>query len=144
MSLMLSSDVLSGIILKALRTERCDKLRLGLLSKLAELLGAYFKHGRKPFLITVGISMFLLGSAIAALRFTGKLERIINEWDIRYNSAALILMAKIFIGAAVVFFLYAVYIGLKKYRRYSSVGKPYMKGTSYKAFSNILFNENKN
>ena len=119
-------------------------MRLGLLSKLAELLGAYFKHGRKPFLITVGISMFLLGLTVAVLRFTGELERVINEWDIRYNSSALILMMKLFIGAAVVFFLYAVYIGLKKYRRYSSIGKPYKKGTSYKAFSNILFGDNNN
>ena len=114
-------------------------MRDGLLSKLAELFGAYFKRGRKPFLITIAISLFLLLLAMGILWFTGELEHFINEWDIRYNSAALIFLVKLFFAAALAFFLYAVYIGLKKYRRYSSIGKPYKNGTSYKALGRILY-----
>ena len=118
-------------------------MKVGLFSKIAELFGAYFKHGRKPFFITIAISMILFLLAIGVLCSTGELEYFINEWDIRYNSAALVLLVKLFFAAALVFFLYAVYIGLKKYRRYSSFGKPYKNGTSYKALSRILY-EDKN
>lgn len=116
-------------------------MKVGLFSKLTELFGAYFKHGRKPFLMTIAISMILLLAALGVLWSTGELEFFINEWDIRYNSSALILLVKLFFAAALVFFLYAVYLGLKKYRRYSSVGKPYKNGTSYKALSKILYEE---
>ncbi|EGC04279.1 hypothetical protein [Ruminococcus albus] len=118
-------------------------MRIGLFSKIKELLGAYFKHGRKPFLLTFAISLVLLVSAMGILRLTGELENFINEWDIRYNSAALIFMVKLFVAAALSFFIYAVFIGLKKYRRYSSIGKPYKNGSSYRALGRILFhNEN--
>lgn len=114
-------------------------MEVGLFSKLTELFGAYFKHGRKPFLITIVISMIFLLTTLGVLWCTGELEYFINEWDIRYNSSALILLVKLFFAAALAFFLYAVYIGLKKYRRYSSIGKPYKNGTSYKALSRILY-----
>ncbi|MBQ9541260.1 MAG: hypothetical protein IJU88_02815 [Ruminococcus sp.] len=119
-------------------------MRIGLFSKLKELLGAYFKHGRKPFLLTFAISLVLLAAAMGILRLTGELEHFINEWDIRYNSAALILMVRLFIAAALAFFIYAVYIGLKKYRRYSAIGKPYKNGSSYRALGRILFNNDNN
>ena len=115
-----------------------------LFSKLKELLGAYFKQGTKPFLITFAGSLGALAAAIVILGLTGGLEKVIVEWDIRYNSAALIFLAKLFIGAAAAFFVYAVYSGIKKYRRYSAIGKPYKKGTSYKALGRILFQNDKN
>lgn len=118
-------------------------MKVGLFSNFAELFGAYLKHGRKTFLITIAISMLLLLIAMDVLWFTGELERFINELDIRYNSAALIFLVKLFFAAALAFFLYAVYMGLKKYRRYSSFGNPYKNGTSYKALSRILYG-NKN
>ncbi len=109
-----------------------------MLSKIKELLAAYFRLGWKPFLMTFAASLVLLAAGLGLLQLTGELEHFINDWDIRYNSAALVLMVKLFIGAVVAFFIYAVYIGVKKYRRYSFFGKPYKKGSSYRALAGML------
>ena len=100
-----------------------------------------FKYIFKPGLITAIVLIILVILSILFLFIFGKLESIIVDYDIRYNSLVFQVIGFILLAIAFGAVGYAIFISLKHYRRPGGKGivnPKYTDGTSYKAWTSYL------